>query len=248
MSRTMQFLRYDLLHMGRDPMMLFIVTAPALLIAAMAYGVPWTAALLERRAGIHLMEHAGILSGIGLLLIPLVIGVMAGLLMLDERDERVLHYYAATPLRKSGYLLRRMVVPLALAGLYLALAAVSIGWMPLSPAAVLGAMPMLMLEVPLMALFLTGCASNKVEGLALSKLGGIAVFLPVLAYVLPASWWPAFAWLPTYWVAHLFTAEPAAGFPLTEPWGTTGSIAWGIVLHVLCLALAYKRYRNRAEE
>lgn len=248
MSRTMQFLRYDLLHMGRDPMMLFIVTAPALLIAAMAYGVPWTAALLEQRAGVHLMEHAGILSGVGLLLIPLVIGVMAGLLMLDERDERVLHYFAATPLRKSGYLLRRMVVPLALAGLYLALAVASIGWMPLSPAAAMGAMPMLLSEVPLMALFLTGCASNKVEGLALSKLSGIAVFLPVLAYVLPASWWPAFAWLPTFWVAHLFTAEPAAGLPGPELWGTIGSIAWGIALHALCLTFAYKRYRNRAEE
>lgn len=240
MIQTVQMLRRDLKQVGRDPMLAFITVAPFLLVLALKYGVPILSSLLLT-ADFRLSDHYGILYGTSILLIPLVIGVMAGLMMLDERDEQLIAYYSVTPLTQKGYFVHRLTLPTLLSVFYVILAFCMVDFASWSPLQYGLALTMLLMEGPIMALLLVAFASNKVEGLAVSKMGGLMVFIPVIAYLIPEPWsWGAAA-LPPYWVARLFAP---VGIPWTEA-KLIGIGLIGITMHLVYLGWLFRRYVRR---
>ncbi|SMF89731.1 fluoroquinolone transport system permease protein [Paenibacillus uliginis N3/975] len=241
MNRAVQMLRRDIKQVGRDPMLVFITVAPLLLVLALKYGVPIITSLLLS-ADFQLSAHYGILYGASILLIPLVVGVMAGLMMLDERDEQLIAYYAITPITQQGYFLHRLTLPTLLSGIYIVLAFLMVDYSSWNPIQYGFALPMLLIEGPIMALLLVSFASNKVEGLALSKIGGLLVFVPVLSYFLPEPWRWGSAVVPTFWVAQLFTQ------PSSMPWNEPKLIIagfTGLVVHLVWLRILFRRYLRR---
>ncbi|MCM3340131.1 ABC transporter permease [Paenibacillus sp. MER TA 81-3] len=239
MNRAAQLLFSDMKQVRRDPMLIFITIAPLLLVLALKYGVPLVSEQLVAQTGFDVTAHYGVMFGTSLLLIPLVIGVMAGLLMLDERDEQLIAYYAITPLSQEGYFIHRLTLPTLLSGIYILLAFIVVDFSAWSAGQYGFAFVMLLLEGPMMALLLTSFASNKVEGLAWSKLGGLLIFIPVLAYMLPEPWRWGAAVTPTYWVIELFVHNR------TMQWNEpelllAGGIGLGI--HLIFITVLYRKY------
>jgi fluoroquinolone transport system permease protein len=82
------------------------------------------------------------------------------------------------------------------------------------------------LSAPLIMLLLGAMASNKIEGLAVSKLLGLLLVTPAAVFVLPVPWQLLFAWSPFYWIylglLRAFAGDPdslsAVHWPAYPPW------------------------------
>ncbi|QTH40771.1 hypothetical protein J4772_24825 [Cohnella sp. LGH] len=219
-------LRQDLKNGLRDPMLMLIFIGSLLIIVVFRYGLPLLSNWLFAKLGVDLQPYHSHIAAFLLSLIPLLIGSAAGLLMLDEKDERIVDYYAATPLRKQGYFIYRLLLPVTLCSLFLLL----FKGVSDNPSAH-STLPLLLLalEAPLYALFLASVASNKVEGLALTKFISLSVLGAICSNLATAPWHWLGSWLPAFWPFQLYLSL-----------GHTGSIqAAHLVQFLMGLAFHY---------
>lgn len=250
MSAIWQLTRADGKHLLRDPMLALSLAAPLLLIVLLRFGAPLLFGLVKEKVGIDLIPYTDLLLVIALLLVALMEGILTGLLMLDERDEQLLSYYAVTPLTKSGYALYRLTVPFIL-GIIGGIGLLLFSGLYSGP--LMEAVPILLLAAaggPLYALALAAIAANKVEGLALSKVIGAMVLLPVASLFLPGAWGWVCAVFPTFWPIHAFVAagggwpgEPAAGSGIA----TTVYLTAGFVYQLVWLWLGCSAFFRKVE-
>lgn len=243
MHKYRALLRHDMHNAWRDPMILLIVLGPLLLILAIRYGLPPFSAWLASFSSIDLLSYSSLISAFLMLLIPQLIGIGAGLMMLDERDERLIDCYAVTPLRKKGYIAYRLTLPVVIACVMSALFLLASGvtrQQPENGAVLL----LLVLEAPLISLFLVTLAANKVEGLALSKMIGLLLLGAVSAYFVPLPWQYLAGILPTYWPSKLYLDGSALGGKPYLAWAVFGI---GLTWHLILLQLLLRRLWSRLE-
>lgn len=242
MKLVIDLIRGDLKRIARDPMLTFYVLAPLLLFAALRLGVPFVSGLLREKLQYDLSAYDELIMSVALLMPSLMLGCMSGFMMLDERDENVIQYYAVTPLSKRGYLSYRLSFAVALAtgyGLLILLGGglVSPRFGSVEPLLVLLAMP-----TPVFALFLVSFAANKVEGLAVSK--GISLFMlaPAVAYFVPSPWHYICGVVPAFWIAKTYLVGQTGGFAACALAASAGAI-----VHLALLRYLYKRFMERPD-
>jgi fluoroquinolone transport system permease protein len=228
----------DLRQVGRDPVLLMGLIGPSLLVAVIRLGVPVVSAELERMTGFRLLDHAEFMASFLVLIIPLLLGMMTGLLMLEERDENLIGYYAVTPLIRRGYLLYRLLLPtllsVAFSGVFLRLSGVAVwGWK-------CGLMLVLLaFEAPMLALFLAAFAANKVEGLALSKAAGLFLAAPIAVCYVPGAWKFVAAVLPSFWTVLCYVADGT--------WEVLTAFAMGGAVHLAVLRWLLRAWERRID-
>jgi len=221
----------------RDPLLLLMPFVPFLAAAALRFILPPLAAFIEGATGFKLLEYASLIRIVLELFPGTFYGMMAGFLLLDDRDDGVSTYWGVTPVGRTGYL----AVKLALFSLAALVAGLGVGPLfglgarnPLCDAFVslLGAG-----QVAFFALFLGAFAADKVEGLAILKamsgldLAPLAVLLPL---PMRAIAWP----FPQYWAAELVIGRFARPLPAMIA-GLVASVAW--------IAVLATRYRRRVD-
>lgn len=251
--RAGRLMAADIKMVIRDPLLVIMPFAPLLAALAMRLILPPVAGFLFSRLGFTLMAWAGLIRGIIILFPGMFYGMVAGFLLLDDRDDGIAAYWSVTPVRRSGYLLARLglftlaAVPAALAcGCILGLAPPRMADDLVM--AVLGA-----LQVPIYALFLAAFAANKVEGLSIVKALGLLNIAP-LAVLLPGSVgqlaWP----VPQYWAAAGFLSGLQGlqdGIPASVHMPIKGGavLAYGLsaLLYTVWTAALLRRYLRRLE-
>ncbi|MDQ7793888.1 MAG: ABC transporter permease [bacterium] len=239
MRRVLALVRADLRNALRDPLLLVSLALPFILALAFRLGLPAAGELAARWLGADLRPHHPFLAAMLLLSSPLTLGTLAGFVMLDERDENVLGYFAVTPLAKSGSLLHRTLAPIALSFLF-SLIVVPLAGLPqprpsvLIPVALLAAV-----EATQMALFMGAFADNEVEGLALSKLAGGVMIGPLAGYLAPPPWHWAGGLLPPFWVTQAYLAGYHSNGRF---WLYLGG---GALVHALILGWLWRRFDRR---
>lgn len=201
LNKYSALLRRDLKNGIRDPMLMLILIGCLLIIASWRYGVPLLNEWLYKKLEVDLQPYDLHITVFLLSLVPLLTGSAVGLLMLDEKDERLVDYYAITPLRKQGYFVYRLFLPVILCALFLLL---FLGVNDNSSAFPILPLLLLVLEAPLYALFLASAASNKVEGLALTKFISLSVLVALCSNLAAAPWHWLGSWLPAYWPFQLY--------------------------------------------
>ena len=140
-----------------------------------------------------------------MLLIPFLVGTLIGLLILDDRDEQMLIFYSVMPLGQWGYLMYRLASPVIISVIFFFLLGLYNGIMYLEPFQLILAVVLLtFLEAPLVALFMVNLASNKVEGLAVTKGIGVLLAIPFFITFLQTNWVWLGAILPTFWASKAF--------------------------------------------
>lgn len=231
----------DIKNIRRDGMLLMTLLAPLLLAAVLRLGVPPLRELVLAAAGFDISEHYPFAMGFLALMTPMMLGIMAGFILLDERDENLLSYYAVTPLTKAGYFFYRISAPVIL-GFFLTFVLLGfVGLAPLNYARLIPVVFMASLEGPMFALLLGVFAANKVEGLAISKALGVTFMAPLAGYLLESNWHLLAGIFPPYWVTQAFLA---AGGP---NWGWyifyTGA---GLILHLLAVWVLLKKFASRS--
>ncbi len=245
MNRYIALALNDLRGISRDPMLAVGILGPLALLTFIRYGFPIIDIFVEESFSLNLSHYSRFMTSLFMLITPMLVGMMAGFLMLDERDEQMVSYYAVTPLTRRGYLIQRLGLPTVLSiGLNVMFLSLS-GLEPFNWLGQLAVIMMLALETPMFALFLVSFASNKVEGLALSKVGGIFLAGPIFVYFIPGAWSWTGSILPMFWTARLYEMGMQLSDYSRLLYAVNVIIALGI--HVLLFLLMLRRYEQQSD-
>ena len=237
----------DARGVGRDPLLRWLIGYPIALALLLRWGLPALAGPVEARFGIRLLDYGVLVTSSMVELLPVLVGMVVGFLLLDERDDRTLHALQVTPLGLNGYLAYRVALPIV-ASVAMTVAAVPlVGLTPvaLGPllAIAVGAAPL----APLFALFLAAFAGNKVEGFALTKASGMLFVPPVLAYFVAPPWQWLFGVVPTYWPLKAVWTLQGIGWasgPSAGAGGYAVPLAIGLVVQAVLLRWLLRRVRR----
>ncbi len=228
----------DMNNIRRDSMLLIAVFTPFILAFSMRLGLPFAREVLLRELSFDLSLYYKLIMSILILITPMMMGMLSGFLILDERDENILTFYSVTPLSKSGYLFYRVAMPTVVSFLLSFFVFYFIGVVDCRIDLLIPVLLLCALESPMMALFLGAFASNKVEGLALTKAFGILFIAPIVGYFIKSNWQYAAGIAPTYWVSKSLLAATEAGN------GYWLFIVVGAAVHLLIIGLLVRRFEN----
>lgn len=220
------FARVDLRSVRMERLLLLVAAAPVGLALAIRFGYGPASGYLRQRFGVDLSPYTGVVLDLLVIVhVPIIMGMIGSLLVLDDIDERRLLLFRVTPVTLERYLSYRIVSVglLALAGLLIAIPLSGLDTAPLLallPAAVLAAA-----LAPLMMLGVAAFAANKVQGIAALKvLGGLVMGLAALPWWLPG---------PARWALLVL---PPDAVTYAQRSAETGD--WPGVVLALCVGLA----------
>jgi fluoroquinolone transport system permease protein len=241
MRLVLSLARNDLFSLRRDPLLIYLAAVPWLMVLLVRLTVPGLTVWLQEAHGVGLVPYYPlIVSFFFVMEIPMIIGVVMGLLLLDERDDGILTALGVTPLSRLRFLGYRLGLMIGLSAVHVLICIPLTGmvspgtWPRLIPIAVLGS-----LFAPLLALIMAAYADNKLEGLALMKAFGVLLVGPVAAYFIRSRWQLVLGFTPAYWWARAYWAVERPG----EMWACLGV---GTGYHAALILWLAGRFRRRA--
>lgn len=238
-SRVISLLRVDMRSALRDPFLLLCLLIPLMLAAAIRFGVPALREQLVTMWAIDITPYYDLITAFQVLLVPLTVGGLVGFIVLDERDEGAMLQLAVSPLGHAGYLAYRVALP-AVVGFTGGTAGLALSCLlPLPHLRLVMLMAAASLGAPLLTLILASFAPSKVEGLALNKVAGSILVVPVAAYFLPKSWEAVMLPLAPYWVMRAVQTAPGPILPFVT------YTALAAAANFLWLALVFRVFTMR---
>lgn len=239
LKRPVTLVKGDLTSILRDPMLRLLFIMPLFIPLLFRIIIGIGGRLLMERFGFDLSPYYPLIQSVVILMAPFIMGTAIGFVLLEERDENILSFIAVTPLGKRGQLFYKILFSIVLSFICTYLSLFITGIMEPRPLKLLLVALMAALEAPLVALFMTAFAGNKVEGLVMAKATGILITGPLLAHFVPQPWGNLALLLPTTWVAKVFQAGYQT-LPLFLLYG-----GGGLLVHLLFILLFLKIYERR---
>jgi fluoroquinolone transport system permease protein len=242
MRFALSMARNDLLNLRRDPLLIYLSLAPWLMLLLVRSAVPGLTVWLWDGYGVDVVPYYPlIISFFFIMEIPMIIGVIMGLLLLDERDDGILTALRTTPVSRGAFLSYRLWLMVGLSSTHILICTPLTGIVPpnllprLIPVALLSS-----LFAPLLALSMAAFAGNKLEGLALMKAFGVLLVGPVAAYFIRSDWQLVLGLMPSYWWARAYWTMERGG----QMWMYLSA---GAVYHAALILWLMRRFRRRAE-
>jgi fluoroquinolone transport system permease protein len=240
MNKVLKLSSNDLRQIRRDPMLMAVLFGPILLMILVRYGIPEIDKLTLKHFEFSMLEYDMLILGFFMLLIPFLVGILVGLLILDDRDEGMIVFYSVTPLGRKGYLMYRLASPVFLSAIFTFLMGWFNGIAYIEMAKLLASVLLFSLEAPLIALVMVSMASNKVEGLAVTKGLGVILAFPFLVHLVHSSWIWAGSIIPTFWASQTFATETMNSFSFLA------TVIGGIFVHILFIWILMNRFIRQA--
>lgn len=207
MYRMKKLIIGDIKNITRDSLLIITILAPILLALFIKFFIPLVNSMLYERMGFKLSPYYNIIMGTAFMLIPMIIGCMAGFILLEDKDENVLSYFEITPLRKKGYLIYRLTSPIILSVFLSVFLFYFSNLIKISFIKVILIIVIASMEAPIITLILGSIAENRVEGLALSKLIGIFFALPIILSLVDIKYKWLLGFFPTYWIPKMLNGN-----------------------------------------
>lgn len=131
-------------------------------------------------------------------------GFIYSMVLVDEKDTNVAKVYGILPVSKVWFVVFRLIPPYLLASLatFLLLLVEPFFGLPMVFNLIYSMLAGLL--APLMILFIATVAKNKIEAMTWQKLFNLPIFIPILAFYVPASFSFVFAIFPTFWAYQGF--------------------------------------------
>ncbi|MBW3590452.1 MAG: hypothetical protein KY393_01145 [Actinobacteria bacterium] len=222
------FARVDARTLVTDRIALLLLAGIPLIALALRWvsgpGIDW----MQTRYGVDLAPDLPAIAAFVLAIhVPVILGSMAGLLFLEDRDSGLLPAIAVAPAALRTLVVYRMAATMlatALAvagGMWVAGVGHPAGGVGVAATAATGAA---VATVP--AVILAGVARDRVQGMALMKAITVPLYLPVAWWFVagPAGW--LFALAPTGWSARALWAG-------TAPQSAIAVVGCGVTASVL---------------
>lgn len=204
----MRAVRLCFLHMlaclRRDKMLLAACAAPVLAGLFFRFGIPFLEAVFTewlRRPAV-LSPYYRLIDVFFVMLSPAMFCFVAAMVSLEEADEKTAAYLFVTPLGKRGYLAARLGVP-AGAAFFLNLILFPVFRLTnFLPAAAFLLAACGTLQGMIVALLVLAVSSNKLEGMAMTKLAMLTILGAILPFFVKGNLqYAAFA-LPSFWMGR----------------------------------------------
>lgn len=229
----------DLQNVRRDPLLAWIGILPFVLAFAYRF-VPLLRDTLLARFAFDLEPYYTLIASSFVGAAPGISGMIAGFLLLDERDDGVLTAITVTPVAPAAYVAYRIAAPLV-AGFVTTVAAYPIiGLAPLALHDLLAISAVAALSAPFTALFLATFAQNKVAGFAIVKVLNLIGLAPIAAWFIdePQQWIAGI--VPSYWAMKMVWLASEG-----RPYGVCALA--GLVVTAAILAALLRLFRRRQE-
>jgi len=220
-------------------MLIVSIIAPIFMAILFGYGLPRLSILITKQFGFDLLAYKDLLTIVLLLTVPVMQGLFAAFIILDEQDEDILTFVSITPLSKDGYLLYRLGAPVVINSLLSFVALFIAGYQDVITWSFLPIMLLLALKAPLVALFVAGMAKNKVEGLAVSKVASILLLVPFAFYFVDGGLKYFAGILPPFWTVAAFFYSLESAY--LAYWL---HIVMAVVTHMILIYFLYHRFKK----
>ena len=221
-------------------MLMLSLLVPLILWALMHFLFPFLENLLMKQWSVDISPYypqAGIFF---LMLIPMMIGMVYGFILLDERDAGIITAISVTPAGKSGYLKIRMGIPMTLS---LILIILYLNLLQLTGTLNIFQLVLISILVSsqslVLLLVLGAFAQNKVMGMAITKGFGILLIGPLLDYGLPSPFDWIGAYSPLFWASRSLLAESQLSFWLYV-WIT-------FLFHLTLIWILFRKFTARSD-
>jgi fluoroquinolone transport system permease protein len=194
MKKLLKIAVNDFRLVFRDNSLKIFIFLPLLNLVVIRYAVPFIAGVYEV---VH--DYVAVILMLATMQGSVAFGFIYSMVLVDEKDTQVAKVYGVLPVSKFWFVAFRLIPPFLLAATATFLLLLVEPFYGLPPLSSLVYSALAGLIAPLMILFVAGVAENKIEAMTWQKLFNIPLFLPVLAFFVPAAYSFFFAIFPTYW-------------------------------------------------
>ncbi len=219
-------LRHDARLLRRDWILVVLLFGLPLAALLLRWFVPWLTGFLLEYVDLE-PYRALIVAGLLVSNQPVFLGVVIGLLLIEEREQGTLLAIEASPLSAQRFLGYRVLVATLISFVLIPIDVLLAGLASVSWPVLLASSALASLTVPVVALVYATFVRNKVQALVwIRPVQGWAA-VGVALYFAPTPWeWILAPLVPLYYPMRLF-------------WGATeGPAEWWLVLPSLVLPLA----------
>jgi fluoroquinolone transport system permease protein len=228
------FGRNDVESIRRDSIMVGVGLGPFIYAMAMWFLPPLTR-MLERQYAFDLTPYHTLIVSAFVVVAPVaVLGALAGLMLLDDKDQRTLAALRVAPIPPTTYPFYRAVMITAVTTVSITAALALTRQVPAD--LVLKSVPIALVCgacAAVVGLLMPAVANNKVEGLAVMRaIGMLLLGLPIIPWWLDSPLHLLFGLLPTYWPAKAYwlAADGATYWPYV-----VGGLAYNALLVYILL-------------
>jgi fluoroquinolone transport system permease protein len=182
-----------------------------------------------------LLNYTAIILMLATMQGAIAFGFVYSMVLVDEKDTSVAKVYGVLPVSKFWFVVFRLIPPFLLATLTTFLLLLVEPFYKLPRLSILVYSALAGLVSPLMILFVSLLAKNKIEAMTWQKLFNVPLFLPILAFFAPATFSLFFAISPTFWAYQGFHS-----LILGKEWLAYTAI--GFIHSALFLGLCVRRF------
>lgn len=213
----------------KDAILILLCFAPFLCGLFFQFGIPIVEGLLTRYLGLtNIVQPYYLLFDLMLgSLTPLMYSFASAYVILGEIDEGISKYLAVTPIGKKGYLISRLGFPTIIAFLVSIIVLELFHISEISQGTIIMISLLAALLGIIEALLVVAISSNKVEGMALSKLSGLFILGLPAPFFLAGNIQYLLFFLPSFWISK-YAMEHNIGYAVL---GVAVALIWIKILY-----------------
>lgn len=197
MSQLLRLSITDFKLIFRDPSLRIFLIMPLLVFASILLLLPY---LVERYEGVTSFVPIVLMGAITQT--STMFGFINGMVLIHEKDIQVAKVYGIMPVSKVGFIVSRLLIPLAIS------TALTFLLIQLQPFYTFPIFPSLLLALlcgllaPLLALTISIVSKNKMEGMTWYKLANLLISVPLAAYFID-KYTLLFGIIPSHWAFQI---------------------------------------------
>ena len=208
--RAVKISFFHMLRFVREDMMLLAAgILPFLIGVVIRLGITYIEKLLTNAIGTNavLQPYYSLFDIFYAAITPVMFCFIAAMVMLEEHDDHIDRYLFVTELGRSGYFVSRIVIPAA------ASFVVTMVVLPIFCISKLSAFEMFSmalggtLQAIIISMLVVTLSTNKLEGMALTKISSLLMLGAVVPYVMPKPYGYLLAFMPSYWTGAQITEK-----------------------------------------
>ncbi len=201
----LEHLKADLKQIIREPVLVVFMFIPLFIFIVFKALIFLLFPYIYKVTGFKIWHYYAYVLSFSFLLIPQMLGTVAGFLMIDERDNKIYELMSITPLGYSGYIINRLLIPFVFGILYTFIGYYMLDIYTLNSIVLLLISILIGIEGIIASLILFNIADDKVKGLTISKTMGIFPLIG-LVDILNIEWLSQLSKVfPYYWITNIIT-------------------------------------------
>ncbi len=234
---SVKLLKLDIKTISRDFILILLLPVPLFLAILLRLGLQILQQFLLK--WVDLIPFYPLILIFVIVLGPMLVGMVSGLMLVDEADENIIPAIAVTPLGKTGYLIHRLISPFIWTFLILLPVPLITGiadtnyfiYIPVIFTASMGS--------PIEALLIAVLSRNKIEAMAIGKMTGLLITAPFISWFAPAPWKFIALILPSFWTSESYFSitQNSLLFPVY--------IGGGIIINGIFILFLLKKYHYK---